>query len=65
MTTDRIPPEEMAFELERMVYSKKVWLDGHDKGRSKRPDHEIAQKRREMMVLAQAAAAYRKKAEGG
>lgn len=55
----RIPCRDMADALERMAHGKQIWLADFSRGRHKRPDHEIAQKRQELDVLQQAADDYR------
>ena len=55
----RIPCRDMADALERMAHSKQFWLADFGRGRRKRPDQEIEQKRQELDVLRQAADDYR------
>lgn len=57
--TEHIPPRDMADALERMAHGKQFWLSDFGRGRRKRPDHEIEQKRQELTVLQQAAFEYR------
>lgn len=54
LSPERIPHDEMASELAKLVYSKATWLADFSHGSRKRPDHEIEQKRRERDVLQQA-----------
>ncbi len=61
--TDRISHEDMAFELDKLVYSKTTWLGDCAQGPRPGPQHEIDIKRRELAVLKQAAADYRAAAE--
>lgn len=56
---------EMAEEMSMLVWSKQTWLDDFGSGRNKRPDHEIQIKQRELEVLQQAEADYRKAAQRG
>lgn len=58
-TPRRIPSRDMADALERMAHAKRFWLADFSRGRHKRPDHEILQKRQELAVLQQAAHDYR------
>ncbi|EHK57647.1 hypothetical protein [Allomesorhizobium alhagi] len=55
-------PSEMAIELEKMARAKATWLDTFSSGRNKRPELEIITKRRELDVLEQAVADYRRQA---
>lgn len=55
----RIPSRDIADALERMAHGKQFWLADFSRGRRKRPDHEILQKRQELDVLQQAADDYR------
>jgi hypothetical protein len=54
---------EMADEIAKMVWSKQTWLDDFGSGRNKRPDHDIETKQRELAVLEQAHADYRRVAK--
>ena len=60
---DRFSHEEMAYEISKLVYGKLDWLGRFSSGKSKRSDHEIELKRRELSVLQQAKDDYRKAAE--
>lgn len=62
MQPSRIPHDQMADELDGMIYSKTTWLADHGQGKRPRPDHEISQQRRYLDVLRQAADDYRKAA---
>lgn len=53
----RLSHDEMAHEMDKLVYSKADWLARFSSG--KRPEHEIEVKRRELLVLKQAAEDYR------
>ena len=61
----RIPAREMADELDKLVYSKDMWLQAHgpSTGDNRRPAHEVETKLRERKVLLQAAADYRAHSE--
>lgn len=61
--SDRVPHDQMAYELDKLVYGKTCWLADFASGRKRRPDHEVETKRRELTVLRQAAADYRAAAE--
>jgi hypothetical protein len=61
--TSRIPNQEMAEELNKLVIGKATWLQEFSEGRRKRPDHEIAAKWRELAVLKQAVSDYSTAAE--
>ncbi|MGO4449071.1 hypothetical protein AB4Y96_09100 [Phyllobacterium sp. TAF24] len=61
--TERIPNDEMADELNRQVISKASWLQDFSAGKRKRPVHEIETKWRELAVLKQASADYRRASE--
>jgi len=61
--SDRIASLDMAAEIDLMIYAKASWLADFGQGQKKRPDHEIDQKRRELVVLKQAAFEYRASAE--
>jgi hypothetical protein len=50
--------------LESWIWSKQTWLESFSHGRGKRPDHEIAQKQREIAVLLAIKADYEAKAIG-
>jgi hypothetical protein len=54
----RIPNSEMAEELNKLVIGKADWLQKFADGRSKRPDHEIEARWRELNVLKQAVSDY-------
>lgn len=56
----RFTHAQMADEMSKMVWSKRMWLDGVG---TKRPAHEIETRRRELAVLEQAEADYRRAAE--
>jgi hypothetical protein len=56
--TERIPNNEMAEELNKLVIGKATWLQEFSEGRRKRPDHEIEAKWRELAVLKQAVSDY-------
>lgn len=56
----RLSHQFMADELQAMVFSKATWLSDFGHGRNARPAHEIETKQRELSVLKQAAADYRK-----
>lgn len=47
--------------LRSIITAKLTWLQSFSQGRNKRPDHEIAQRRREVEVLSAILADY----EGG
>jgi hypothetical protein len=55
---ERIPNNEMAEELNKLVIGKATWLQEFSEGRRKRPDHEIEAKWRELAVLKQAVSDY-------
>lgn len=59
----RFSHSEMQHEIEKMVWSKRAWLGAFSDGRTKRPDHEIETRTRELAVLEQAAEDYRAAAE--
>ena len=63
----RIPAREMADELDKLVYSKDMWLQAHGPStadyRGRRPAHEVETKLRERKVLLQAAQDYRTHAQ--
>lgn len=61
--SDRLPHEAMAHELAKLVYGKLDWLSRFGAGKSKRGDHEIELKRRELAVLQQAKDDYQKASE--
>ena len=61
--SERFSHSFMADELDKLVYSKTVWLADFSQGHKKRPDHEIETRRRELDVLRQAAGDYRQAAE--
>mgnify|MGYP007032586668 CR=1 FL=1 len=61
--TSRFTHTEMADEIGKLVWSKQTWLDDFGSGRNKRPDHDIETKQREMAVLQQAEADYRRASE--
>ena len=56
-----LTPDEMAFELNKMIYAKQTWLSDFSGGRNKRPDFELEQRRRELGCLTQARDAYASK----
>jgi hypothetical protein len=60
---ERITHTEMAYELAKLVYGKLDWLQRFASGKSKRGDHEIELKRRELAVLQQAKEDYQNAAE--
>lgn len=53
-----LTPDEMVFELNKMIYAKQTWLSDFSGGRNKRPDFELEQRRRELECLTQARDAY-------
>jgi hypothetical protein len=53
----------MAEEIGKMVWSKRTWLDTFSSGSNRRPDHDIETCSRELSVLQQAEADYRRAAE--
>lgn len=55
----RIPHDQMAEELDGMIYSKATWLADFGQGRNKRPEYEVEKQRRYLDVLRQAASDYR------
>ena len=55
----RIPHDQMADELDGMIYSKATWLADFGQGRNKRPEYEVEKQRRYLDVLRQAAEDYR------
>lgn len=59
----RFTHSEMAEEINKMVWSKQTWLDEFSTGAKRRPDHEIETRARELEVLRQAEADYRRAAE--
>ncbi len=61
--TRRFAHAEMVDEIGKMIWSKRTWLDEFSDGKSRRPPHEIETKQREMAVLEQAQADYRRAAE--
>lgn len=63
MQPSRLPYEQMADQLDRMVYSKADWLQRFSAGKNKRPDPDIDRERLFLAVLRQAASDYRKAAE--
>lgn len=60
---NRLSHSEMAEEIGKMVWSKRTWLDMFSCGSNRRPDHEIETRSRELAVLQQAEADYRRAAE--
>jgi hypothetical protein len=46
-----------------MVWSKRQWLETYEAGKHRRPEHEVDTKKRELAVLVQASADYRRAAE--
>jgi len=56
----RIPHDQMAFELAKMVHSKRVWLSDHG---AKYPAHEVEIKKQQLTVLEQARADYERSAK--
>lgn len=55
----KIPHEEMALELQKLAWSKKAWIADHG---SKRPQHEVETRKRELAVLEQAASMFERAA---
>ncbi len=55
--------EEMAIELGKLAWAKQTWLDSFSTGRTKRADHEIETRQRELIVLRQAERDYSRAAE--
>lgn len=58
--SERLADAQMAAELEKLVQAKATWLASFGDGRHKRPDFELDIRRRELAVLRQAAADYRR-----
>jgi hypothetical protein len=54
---------EMVEEIGKLVWSKRTWLDTFSSGSNRRPDHDIETRSRELAVLQQAEADYRRAAE--
>jgi hypothetical protein len=54
---------EMAEEIGKMAWSKRAWLETFSSGSNRRPDHDIETRSRELAVLQQAEADYRRAAE--
>lgn len=52
--------EEMAFELGKLAYSKRTWLQAHA---NRFPAHEAERVRKELAVLEQAQSDYSRAAE--
>lgn len=63
--SDRIPSDQMADELAKLVYSKATWLADFSQGRNARPSHEIERVQRERRVLQQAQEDYARAAKKG
>lgn len=61
--SDRHAHYTMVDELAKMIWSKETWLHDFSGGRNKRTDHEIELKKRELSVLHQAWADYKRAAE--
>jgi hypothetical protein len=59
----RFSHEEMADELDKLLYGKTCWLADFAAGPKKRSDPEIETRQRELAVLRQAASDYRNAAE--
>ena len=59
----RISHSEMAEEIGKLVWSKRTWLDTFSGGSNRRPEHEVETRTRELAVLEQAEADYRRAAE--
>lgn len=51
---------EILDEVEKMIWSKRTWIESFSTGKSKRPDHEIETKTREVAVLERVATDYRR-----
>jgi len=60
---ERLAHSDMADELAKLACSKRTWLGAFGSGRNKRPDYEIETRNRELAVLEQATADYRRAAE--
>jgi len=58
--SQRFTHAEMAEEIGKLVYGKRTWLDTFA---GKRPVHEVETRQRELAVLEQAEADYRRAAE--
>jgi hypothetical protein len=56
----RLSYEEMAFELGKLAYSKRTWLQDHAK---RFPAHEAERVQKELAVLEQAQSDYSRAAE--
>jgi hypothetical protein len=59
---NRFSHAEMAEEIGKLVWSKRTWLDTFSSGMHRRPEHDIETRQRELAVLQQAEADYRKAA---
>lgn len=57
---NRIPHEQMAFRLQRMIWSKETWLREHG---TKRPRHEVEDQEANLAALKQASADYERAAK--
>jgi len=55
---DRLSHDEMTFAMQKMLYSKELWLRTHGNGKTPRPAHEVEEQRGLCAALRQAVADY-------
>lgn len=55
---DRLSHDEMAFAMQKLLYSKELWIKTHGGGKTPRPAHEVDEQRGLCAALRQAVADY-------
>ena len=56
--SERITHSDMAFAMQKLLYSKELWIKTHGSGKASRPAHEVDEQRGLCAALRQAAADY-------
>ncbi|GAA0616954.1 hypothetical protein GCM10008943_34270 [Paenochrobactrum glaciei] len=55
---DRISHNDMAFAMQKMLYSKELWIKTHARGKNPRPFHEVEEQEGLCRALRQAVHDY-------
>lgn len=56
--SERISHSDMAFAMQKMLYSKELWVKTHGAGKAPRPSHEVEEQRSLCDALRQAVSDY-------
>ncbi len=56
--SNRLSHQDMVFAMQKMLYSKELWIKTHGAGKAPRPSHEVEEQRSLCDALRQAVSDY-------